>query len=132
MPEGYFERGATRSGRRFARANFGYYKTERELLSHHHRLLQPYSKPSTRYYHVGRQLGSLMQTTVIKSSSLLTVCSNEDIFNIANKNPLLKVEYSVKYCVGVRTYNISMSVSANGHLTMAPFCSSIFSLIIST
>ena len=127
MPEGYFEQGATRSGRRFARANF-----EWEFLSHHHRLLQPYSKPSTRYYLVGRQLGSLMQTTVIKSSSLLTVCSNEDIFNIANKNPLLKVEYSVKYCVGVRTHNISMSVSADDHLTMAPFCSSIISLIIST
>ena len=64
MPEGYFERGATRSGRRFAQANFGYYATERELLAHHQRLLEPYSDFSTRYYPVGRQIGSLMQTTV--------------------------------------------------------------------
>jgi len=61
---GYQERGRTRSGRRFARANVGHYSTVAELLRHHSRLLELESPISLRYFRVGRDQGSLLQATL--------------------------------------------------------------------
>lgn len=61
---GYQERGQTRSGRQFAALNRGYPSTERELLGRHRSLLQPYSAPSTRRFHLSTGGGDLLQTTV--------------------------------------------------------------------
>lgn len=59
----YQERGVLRSGKRFAVRNVPYYRSEAELLSHHKRLLEDYTKPSIQYFHVGHNQGSLMQAT---------------------------------------------------------------------
>ena len=56
------ERGTTRSGARFSSRNLPYYRSLRELLSHHQRLLQPGPIVDTRY--LGLRTGSLLQTTV--------------------------------------------------------------------
>lgn len=58
------ERGATRSGARFAARNVPFYSTLRELLSHHQQLLQPGPVVSTRYAAVGSSRGTLLQTTI--------------------------------------------------------------------
>jgi len=58
------ERGATRSGARFAARNIPFYSTVRELLAHHQQLLQAGPIVSTRYAAVGSSRGSLLQTTV--------------------------------------------------------------------
>lgn len=69
----YAERGATRSGRRFAQANVGHFGSLKELLARHQRLLEPFTAPSTRYFSIGRHQGSLMQTTIRFSSSYKSV-----------------------------------------------------------
>jgi len=63
-PGNYQERGQTRSGRRFAQANVGHYRSVAELLQHHRRLLELESPLSVRYFRVGRDQGSLMQATL--------------------------------------------------------------------
>ena len=62
------ERGATRSGARFAARNVPYYTSVRELLSHHQQLLAPGPVVATRYAAVGSSRGTLLQTTVRFSS----------------------------------------------------------------
>ena len=62
------ERGATRSGARFAARNVPYYSSVRELLSHHRQLLAPGPVVATRYAAVGSSRGTLLQTTVRFSS----------------------------------------------------------------
>lgn len=62
------ERGATRSGARFAARNVPYYTSVRELLSHHRQLLAPGPVVATRYAAVGSSRGTLLQTTVRFSS----------------------------------------------------------------
>ena len=58
-------RGTTRSGAHYARANFGYYNSLRELKAHHQRLLEPWSAPSVKYFSVGgRGGGRLLQATL--------------------------------------------------------------------
>ena len=64
MASNYAERGQTRSGRRFAKANFGHFSSLNELLSRHEKLLVPFAQPSTRYFEIGVNQGSLMQTTI--------------------------------------------------------------------
>lgn len=58
------ERGATRSGARFAARNVPFYASVRELLSHHQQLLQYGPVVSTRHAAVGSSRGTLMQTTI--------------------------------------------------------------------
>lgn len=58
------ERGQLRSGRRFAALNRAYHGSERELLSHHRALLQPFAGPSTRRFRLSTGGGDLSQTTV--------------------------------------------------------------------
>ena len=60
----YVERGTTRSGRRFAQANFGHFASINEVLSRHHKLLEPFSGPSVKYYSVGNYRGNLMHATL--------------------------------------------------------------------
>ena len=63
-PDDQRERGQTRSGRRFAQANVGHYRTVAELLQHHQRLLELESPLAVRYFRVGRDQGSLLQATL--------------------------------------------------------------------
>ena len=64
MGEPWFERGYTRSGRRFAQGNVGYYPTIQHLLAHHPRLLQREEAISNRVFRIGANQGSLIQTTI--------------------------------------------------------------------
>jgi hypothetical protein len=59
------ERGALRSGERFAARNQSYYPSVQELLSHHQRLLAEEPAITTRAVRIaGLSVGSLLQTTV--------------------------------------------------------------------
>lgn len=59
------ERGTLRSGERFATRNFSHYTSEKELLAHHKRLLEPEPAITTRAARIaGFNFGSLLQTTV--------------------------------------------------------------------
>lgn len=58
------ERGATRSGARYAARNIPFYSSVRELLAHHQQLLQPGPVVATRYAAVGSARGTLLQTTI--------------------------------------------------------------------
>jgi len=60
----YQERGALRSGKRFAARNNPFYLSEAELLNHHKKLLENISGPSIRHFHIGHGQGSLMQATI--------------------------------------------------------------------
>ena len=60
----YEERGALRSGKRYAARNNPYYLSEGELLSHHQKLLENISGPSIRTFHIGNGQGNLLQATV--------------------------------------------------------------------
>jgi len=64
MGEVYRERGATRSGRRFAQANVGHYTSLERLLAGHRRLLELESETSTRIFRLGSDQGSLIQSTL--------------------------------------------------------------------
>ena len=60
-----FERGTLRSGERFAARNIAFYKSEKELLDHHKRLLEQEPAVTTRATRIaGLNFGSLLQTTV--------------------------------------------------------------------
>lgn len=65
----YLERGATRSGARFARANQGYFSSLAELLRSHSRLQEEVSPISLRYFRLGLTAGSLLQATLRFSTS---------------------------------------------------------------
>ena len=59
------ERGTLRSGERFAARNYAFYKSEKDLLAHHKRLLDPEPAITTRAARIaGLNFGSLLQTTV--------------------------------------------------------------------
>jgi hypothetical protein len=59
------ERGTLRSGERFAARNYAFYKSEKELLDHHKRLLSHEPAVTTRATRIaGLNFGSLLQTTV--------------------------------------------------------------------
>lgn len=60
----YQERGVTRSGRRFAAANLGYYTSIEDVKSHHRQLLEPFSAPASKLYPVHNSIGYLQQTTL--------------------------------------------------------------------
>ena len=60
----WFEKGYTRSGRRFAQGNVGHYPTIRHLLAHHPRLLQREEAISNRLFRLGANQGILSQTTL--------------------------------------------------------------------
>lgn len=66
---GYQERGATRSGTRFARTNEGYFTSLAELLRAHERLQEEVSPISLRYFRLGITQGSLLQATLRFSTS---------------------------------------------------------------
>ena len=59
------ERGTLRSGERFAARNLAFYKSEKDLLNHHKRLLAEEPAVTTRATRIaGLNFGSLLQTTV--------------------------------------------------------------------
>lgn len=60
----YQERGATRSGARFARTNQGYFGSLADLLRTHERLQEEVSPISLRYFRLGLTDGSLLQATL--------------------------------------------------------------------
>ena len=62
--EGYKERGALRSGRRFAALNKPYPSTEAELLKRHQKLLEPKAGPFTQRFRIGNNLGDITQTVI--------------------------------------------------------------------
>ena len=63
-PLEYHERGQTRSGQRFAKANVGHFGSIDELLASHSRLLDLESAVSTRIYRIGPRGGNLIQATL--------------------------------------------------------------------
>lgn len=58
------ERGQTRSGRRWAQANFGHYPTLRHLLEARALLLRPEAVISQRVFEIGPNRGHLIQATL--------------------------------------------------------------------
>ena len=73
---GYEERGATRSGARFARTNEGYFPTLADLLRAHERLQEEVSPISLRYFRLGLTQGSLLQATLRFSTSCENIRSH--------------------------------------------------------
>lgn len=74
--EGYKERGALRSGKRFAALNKPYPSTEAELLRRHQKLLEPKAGPFTRRFRIGNNLGDITQTVIRYSPSFLNIATD--------------------------------------------------------
>ena len=64
MAPTYQERGATRSGRRFAQANIGHYTSLERLLANHQRLLENETATTSRIFRLGSDRGYLIQATL--------------------------------------------------------------------
>jgi len=106
------ERGALRSGERFAARNQSYYPSVQELLSHHQRLLAEEPAITTRAVRIaGLSVGSLLQTTVrFRFDSSIIQPTLRRIFSTFFANTCWKLSLALKLLSPLTLFCLTLPV----------------------